>query len=100
MQAARAAADCFIAPDAFRKGLGGHHVAAGDDQRRQGGSLAPPAQIDNGAVPDGVERAKHPQRQPAGFVHRRSRSPSWSRSLRINDRHAKYFPRQHEGPIC
>jgi len=67
-----------VAPHALGQPFGGHHVAAGDDERGQDRSLAPSTEVDDGSAPDAVELAEHAQFdlaggcQPVGFVHHRS----------------------------
>jgi len=58
-----------VAPHAFGEPFGGHHVAPGDDQGGQHGTLPAAAEVDDDSVADRVELAEYPQRQPAGFVH-------------------------------
>lgn len=85
VQPARSPICRLVAPHALGESLGRHDVAAGDDQRRDGGPLPAPAEFHHDPDADRVDLAQHPQRQPAGFIHRRSCPPSDGRSRRFTE---------------
>jgi hypothetical protein len=65
----------IVAPQAVGDALGGHDLAAGEQQDGQDSTLTATAEIDLGVAVAGVEPAEYPDGAPSCARHPTSRSP-------------------------